>query len=315
MGADVETVVVQTISADLVSCVSRDDWLAKRTQGIGASEAAGVCGASRYRDSTPLAIWARKRGLAPPVQETMKMRFGTMAEPFVVAEYVRQTGRTIGVPAPFSLYRSKVRPWQLATPDRFVHDPVKGWGVMEIKTTGERNAAEWSEGAPREYLIQVAHQLAVLGLSWTSLCVLIGNASDLRWIDLDRDEKLEGEIVKLEEAFMASLASGEEPKALGADNPVLALLHPKELEKGLTVALPPEFADLDGRRIEVEATIEKATDEKADIDARIKQAIGENHRGVLPNGVSYSWTEQERKAYPVAPSKSRVLRRHDAARK
>ena len=71
----------------------REAWLAERSRSVGASEAAAVLGVCPY--STPIDVWQRKLGLAPPLPESEPMLWGTLLEPIILAEYERRTGRTV----------------------------------------------------------------------------------------------------------------------------------------------------------------------------------------------------------------------------
>ena len=46
----------------------RETWLAERNRSVGASEAAAVLGVCPY--ATPIDVWQRKLGLAPPMPES-----------------------------------------------------------------------------------------------------------------------------------------------------------------------------------------------------------------------------------------------------
>jgi putative phage-type endonuclease len=100
----------------------RDVWLAARQHGIGASEAAAVLGLSPWESAFSL-HW-RKRGVLGGVDETEPMRWGTILEAPIAAEFARRhpTVRVERV----GLCAHVDRPWQLATPDRLIVDPDEG---------------------------------------------------------------------------------------------------------------------------------------------------------------------------------------------
>ena len=56
----------------VVKYKNREEWLAGRSQGIGASEAGTVVGLNPW--CTPYQLWRRKKGIDPPVEENFAMR-------------------------------------------------------------------------------------------------------------------------------------------------------------------------------------------------------------------------------------------------
>jgi len=271
---------------------AKAEWLAAHRSpplGLGGSEAAIAVGASPW--DTPLGLWARKRGLAPPVEERRVMRLGAYLEAFVADEYVRETGRTLLDPGRWTLARSVARPSLLGSVDRIIDDPERGPGVLEIKTTGAHRAHEWEDGEiPREVAIQLAHYLALLELEWGGVAVLVGNDA-LHWCDVVRDRTLEAELLASEAAFLATVASGDDPPmAQAADSAVVKALYPKP-DRGAVVALPGKAITWDVARLEAKECIAEATTRKDAAENALKQAIGEAEVGVLPNGIRYTWRQ------------------------
>jgi hypothetical protein len=73
---------------------NRAEWLAERNNSVGASEAAAALGVCSYQ--SPIELWQKKCGLAPPVVENEAMQWGLALEPVIAAEYERRTGRAVG---------------------------------------------------------------------------------------------------------------------------------------------------------------------------------------------------------------------------
>ena len=303
--------VVSTAAAFEVVCDSRDreTWLAERRKGIGSSDAAAILGISPW--ASPLSVYADKKGLIPERDDSERMRWGTLLEPIVLAEYGKETGHEV---QPCStLCRSAERSWQLATPDawRFrKEDPGTPlpFGVIELKTTGM--GWSWTEGAPPHVVAQVQHQLAVTGLSWASVVVLV-NGSRLLWIDLPRDDAFIARLNDAEADFWERVEKDLPPAPDGteASREALKLLYPRDT--GAVIALPGEFIDLDREREELlraKATVEKDLEVA---NQRIKAALADATEGTLASGVRYSYRTQQRAEHVVKAAEFRVLRRHE----
>jgi len=125
--------------AELVcSTADRDVWLAARREGITATDIATILGLVTW--DSPFALYWRKKGKLPEVEESDRMRLGSWLEDQIAWEWGRQ-----GHPVPDesgNLYRSDVRPWQLATPDRV--SGAHGF-VLECKTSATKDG--WGPGA------------------------------------------------------------------------------------------------------------------------------------------------------------------------
>ena len=65
----------------------REDWLAKRRTGIGASEAWRLF-------SEPYALWAEKSGLVVPenIDDDERVKWGRRAEPIIIDAFREETG-------------------------------------------------------------------------------------------------------------------------------------------------------------------------------------------------------------------------------
>lgn len=111
---------------------TEEEWVAGRSEYIGASEVAAVVGVSPY--DTPLDIWCRKTGRARPIESNYRMKRGNHMEPFILEELARDEGLDLD-PAPYRLQH----------PDHpFICVNLDGWCRMdevplEIKATSSYN--------------------------------------------------------------------------------------------------------------------------------------------------------------------------------
>jgi len=141
---------------------------ALRQTGVGASEAAAALGLSPYQ--TPVEIYLRKVGEAAPVADNGPMRMGRLLEPIVLDLYEEQAGP---INRQQHTLQALQHPFMFATPDALNLD---GAYPVDAKTVGMRSLHLWGEPGtdevPQEYLVQVTHQMIVLGARQADIAVL-----------------------------------------------------------------------------------------------------------------------------------------------
>ncbi|HHW14817.1 MAG TPA: YqaJ viral recombinase family protein, partial [Firmicutes bacterium] len=137
--------------------MAREAWLAERRRGIGGSDAAAIAGLSKWR--SPMAVWLEKTGQVEPEEPGEAALWGTKLEDVVARHFAEATG--FKVQRCNAILQHPERPWMLANIDRYVLDPARGRGLLEVKTTNAWNHDASEDKAPDHYLIQVHHYLAV----------------------------------------------------------------------------------------------------------------------------------------------------------
>ena len=80
-----------------------EEWLEYRKRGIGGSDAAVVCGISRYK--SPVELWMEKTDQMPYQEAGEAAYWGTQLESLVRDEFTKRTG--IEVIQPHQLLQSK----------------------------------------------------------------------------------------------------------------------------------------------------------------------------------------------------------------
>ena len=141
--------------------------------------------------TTPYAIWAEKAtpdiDLDRPMSD--RQRWGLALEDKIAEAFEAATGFETYLPASLGddLVATHLILWHagavdgravplFATPDRYVRVPgCDQLALAELKTAGAERAADWADGPPVEYLIQVQVQLACCpSAPWAYIAVLIG---------------------------------------------------------------------------------------------------------------------------------------------
>lgn len=167
----------------------------ERKQYIGASEAAGVLGLSRWQ--TPLSVWASKTGkLSDTEPEKLYQWLGTELEEVVAKRFTFETGKKVH--RVNEAFVHKTHPFLRAHIDRKVEGEN---AILQCKTVTPYKAKEWEgEDVPHEYIVQELHELACSRYDRAYIAVLIGN-HDFKIKILDRDEKLIADVIKKEVYF------------------------------------------------------------------------------------------------------------------
>jgi predicted phage-related endonuclease len=279
-------------------------WLAARREGIFSSDGPDILNRG-FRGA--LSVYADKVSDAPRPEPTWIMRRGKAMEQTLAEEFSRQTGLQQYDPGDYSLYRSGVEPWMGCTPDRFVEENA----ILEIKTVNYFQRHKWGD-EPSEYaLIQAQHAIFVLNKDGWHIIAEIGPSDPVCYRG-ERNERFLVAYVETLREFHQRVINREPPAEVDgseASREALARLYPKD--NGLTISLPESFVAVDERRQSLAARIKAMTDEKDEIDNRLRAEIGEASVCVLPNGVEYTLRQQDRhnKASKASVSTFRKLKR------
>jgi putative phage-type endonuclease len=286
-------------------CDSRDRerWLEERRQGIGASEAAAILGLNPW--ASPMSVWSEKLGLSE-TEQTEAMAWGLRLEPIIAKAYSEETGRKIRRWG--KLLRSKEIPFLQATPDYRQSKPAPS--LLEIKNVSSPRVADhWHEGIPEYVLCQLQHQLAVTGYGAGTVAALKFGGGTV-WLDIPRDQEfISGVLIPELEKFWTYVTAREPPPADSSPATARALKAMFPHESGETISLEPDFVDLDIRRQLLKEDLGLLEKEILGIENQLKLRIGDNLRGICPNGVVYSLKTTNRAAYEVPAKSFRVLRR------
>lgn len=280
----------------------RERWLMERRKGVTATDLPAILGISPWKSA--LALYAEKVGdLAEPEMDSEAMEWGVRLEPVIAKAFSERSGRTLR--AAGALLRSSEFPWALATPDCFDEDGAP----VEIKTAGAYKAADWEQGAPPIYAAQVQWQMLVTGAPKATIACLIGGQR-MVWQDIERDERfLKGAVVAAAR-FWQGVEKREPPLPDGSDSSRSALtaLYPGD---DLTeIMLPADLVDAADDLERVKAQLEELATTRTMLENRIKLEMGAASRATLPDGRAFSWVVQEKAAFTVKASSSRVFRAH-----
>ena len=268
-----------------------EEWLEYRKRGIGGSDAAVVCGISRYK--SPVELWMEKTDQMPYQEAGEAAYWGTQLEALVRDEFTKRTG--IEVIQPHQLLQSEEHPFMLANLDGICQHPELGTCVFEAKTASAFKASEWENDIPDQYALQIAHYLAVTGYAGAYIAVLIGG-NTFRWKFVERDETLISLLIQLEEEFWNHVEELVPPVLDGSDGSTkfIAERFPNSVPKS-QIALPESAAELLLQYDLACEKLETITEQKQEAENLLKQMLGQNEVGTIGDRVvTWKSMSQER---------------------
>jgi putative phage-type endonuclease len=155
--------------------LSRKEWLERRRQYIGGSDAAAALGISRFKTRLQLCLdkWGEVND-----EPTEVMRRGTILEPLVARLYQDGTGHQVEA-GPWCV--SDDHPFMAATPDLI---DVELDCIVQLKTASVWGRHLWGEHGtdeiPDDYMCQAQHEMAVTGALSNVFAVLFADDSAFR---------------------------------------------------------------------------------------------------------------------------------------
>lgn len=209
------------MALERISPKSREEWLeVRQRQGIGASEAAAVCGLSPWM--TTLELWQYKTGVKQQrdLSDNASVQKGVALEPVIRDFFAAEHPEYSVEHHPYDLLFQSERPWLFATLDGELRDTNGKNGVLEIKTATPNSAQKWNEwkdGVPQHYAIQCLHQLLATGWDFVILKAALFSAKTddvtIRQYEFYREDHEEdlAYLLRQEERFYQHIVTGTLP--------------------------------------------------------------------------------------------------------
>lgn len=168
------TVQFTETTAALLDGGPADDTPVNDRRGyIGGSDAAAICGLSKWKNKAALYLEKIGEVESADLSANERVYWGTTLEAIVADEYAKRTG--LRVRRVNRLLKHKDYPFVAVHIDRIVLD---GERILECKTTDGARRADWGEPGsdqiPDYYLPQAQHSLLVTGREQCDVAVLFG---------------------------------------------------------------------------------------------------------------------------------------------
>lgn len=161
---------------------TREEWLALRSSGLGASEMAAVVGLSPWMTASELLEIKMGMKTAPDISESAEVSRGVRMEK-PLRELFKATHPDMKVTYhPFDMLYREDTPFIRSTLDGEIKDG-KRKGVLEIKSSSPNGKAgwdKWKEQIPQNYYVQCLCQLWASGCDFAILyAALINRENDM----------------------------------------------------------------------------------------------------------------------------------------
>ena len=293
----------------------RNEWLAWRREDVTASVIGALFGAHPY--TTALRIYAEKRGVEFPDEDNKVMRRGRWLEP-AVAKAVEELRPEWKLEAP-NCYLRDPDSRLGCTPDFYIHDPVRGRGVLQCKTVAPSvYAKEWLGGTeiPFWIVLQTLTECMLADAAFGAVAALLvdAHAMDCVILDVPRHADSELKILVAVRNFWRNVADGIEPDPdFARDAAVIKLLTPRETPgKQIDFSRHNELPAMLAERAALLKTMGDAEDRCDEIETEVKHLMGDAE---FANGLPdwrITYKTQKRAGYTVAPKEPRVLRITDS---
>lgn len=146
--------------AELVICKDRAEWLERRKNYIGGSDASAVLGLNPWK--TNVELWMEKTGQTTPedISEKPYVKFGTQAEPLMRELFKLDFPELEVFYEENNLFLNDKYPWGHYSADGWIKDEAGRFGIYEGKTTEilrSMQKEKWRDKLPDNYYVQLIH--------------------------------------------------------------------------------------------------------------------------------------------------------------
>lgn len=218
------------------------EWLGTRSKGVGGSDAAAIAGANPYK--SPIVLYMEKVGLYKGPEPGEAAYWGNTLEAVVADEFLKRyinehmeqfnsLGNMPKVMRQNKLFAHSEYDFMRANIDRLIVCPIRGKGILEVKTANQFLADEWvGEDVPNQYYIQLQHYLEVMDLNYGYIAVLIGGQRYKHYF-IERDREVGKMLIEIESNFWNNhVLIGIPPEMDGADSTteMMKILYPQSYD-------------------------------------------------------------------------------------
>lgn len=258
----------------------RQQWLNARTAGLGGSDAGTVLGLNKY--SSRFKLWLEKTGQveAPDLSDSEVIYWGKTLETVIVSEFSRRA--RVPVWRPDCMFRSRQRPWQLASVDAITLAPDTGeLALFEAKTAGFFMREEWDgEALPPSYEAQIYHYAAVTGINRAFVaCLVAGQRFVWKEVPIDRD--VVAEVCEAERKFWVEHVEANMPPEVDGSDDCTATLQALWTDLEETVELDEDAVELARGYWAAHGEAKAAEQRKAEYGNMIRLALADHEVGVF----------------------------------
>ncbi len=155
-------------------------WLKSRKAGVGGSDMSTILGLNAFK--TPYDLWLEKTGRVEPedISDKWAVAKGNALENELRKRFRAQHPEMLVTDGTDKQFIMRGKPYLRASLDGILQGEDGSFGILEIKTAGNRRAGDWHDEdgnlrIPPYYLAQVEFYALVTGWTWGYVCAAIGD--------------------------------------------------------------------------------------------------------------------------------------------
>jgi len=282
--------------------MTREEWLKARKEGIGASDAAAVCGESPWQ--TALEVYLDKTSQLTPEDLEKKpwLNLGLKLEPVIASLYSERENVELAIPE--ALQKFKDKPFIMANPDRTRVDDGRN---VQCKSSGFKDPEVWGEDGsadvPGYYEVQVQHEMIVCGANMTDLAVLFGGRAFCIY-QIPFNKAMAEEIIQIEEEFWVNhVVKGIPPDPDFSHDSTLNLIRKMYgVEEGKVIELGEAAGIMVSDYKTAAEEMKEAKKKQDEAKARLLSLMGEASMATIEGGPTLTRKMVQRKGYEVKPT-------------
>jgi len=288
--------------------MTNGEWLAKRREGIGGSDAGAIMGLSNY--GSPLTVYLQKKGLIENKKESVAARRGTILEPYI-RQIAREEYPNLQIEEVPYMFFSEENPFMLANIDGLIwagasleindKTVIDGWGGFEAKSS-KTGYGFGDDEVPDSYYAQVQHYMEVLHLKWFLLSVYILETEEVKHYFIMRNQEFIDKMISQEKDFWENNYLKEViPAAVGLESEEDMITGMFEGSEPLV--LDDTLRDFCGEYVSINRQIKELEEKKQAVKVNLMEGIVQNVKGkpterkvsALAGPYSVSWITVERR--------------------
>lgn len=291
--------MTNALSEAITPEVGSPEWVKARRRGIGASELAAACGASKWKSR--FRLWEEKTGRAPAVAENSAMKWGSRHEHWLIEDYCDRNACEIrGTQVTLKVDAGPPEIW--ATLDALIRLPTGEQAPLECKCTTSRNGDlgdEETDQLPLSWIAQAQAQMHAAGAEHCYFAVLVDGNQE-REFCVEYDAALLEKLIAKAREFWGYVERDETPPADWADVDEKLARHKWLKDYGVPVDLRNTPAETAWLRYEgLGREIRELENDRESIKAEVIAAMGDHNLALLGDGRELVIQEITRKGYTV----------------
>lgn len=255
-----------------------------RSTYIGSADAAGLFGLSDAYNSA-YSIFARKTGLAGPVEVNEAMQVGLVLEGYILQRYAREENCQIAAQQVFIQHPDY--DFLGATLDGLVFADGNPIRIVEAKTTRDY---KWDE-VPLRYEAQVQWQMGISGIYEADLTVLHRPDLQLKTYRMLFNPAIYDALVDKAVQFWYDHVETKSPPAVDGSESTLEALKQIQASPGESVSIDDLAQRVSALNL-IKAQIKDLEGQKDLIENELRAALGEAEIGFIDGKQAVTWKAQ-----------------------